>query len=594
MVDCTAPITDLQFDIPVTVVTIKWNCECGSVLTYDCDWHATCVDDCDLEKRLEACRTCTDLFDLCCMPECEDGKFLRIKSCNNCNDKYELVDACDIWNEIVNNDKCWFEIDIQCDNLEPLFEVCSTLANPSPDILNSDGNPIEGFSIECVGGKLQLCGELPATFTCDRLRECFPEDIVTCEQTCEEILVEISDCPPCEDCEEPECDYKHLLYCPSEKKLKLEANPHRIQCYRNSRGKAALSWGLNIQMAVWEEKWFYLSPTEISATRQNIEHIWSAWVLIPGKDWLETSWVHRTRNSAIGANGCHQVCTAGDYQLSFSFQVEVNKSIHALRMWLVVVRKDWTVQLSCQDKLWGIDWFYYSKPCPEAEALLCAHWWRSCEAAYGQPNTPDIFYWSWGCNDYTSAIWGNSNPANDTQWGWRDWATFSLGRVIGARTFSWQTWEYLNPGDKVVPVIFISAAMAWDCDAANNPYQAMTSILWDWVTTWWGGTYWFTSSFEVVWINDIEENRCLLDKFGCCCGDVEWTDEASCCCGQEPTVPETVNFVEGEATYTEPPVIDTCDINWPEDCPEGTFYVENPEGCDFCTPDALPWTWGSV
>lgn len=598
MVNCHENIWEPDignFDIPVTTITIKGACECGSILRYDCDWYAVCMEPCDLEAELEGCRSCVDLFDLCCMPECEDWKFLRVNDCNDCANKYEWVDACAIWNEISNNKDCGFDFQIDCSELSELFTICSELANPT----NQD---IAWFWWECKNGKLQLCGELPQAFTCQEFCDCISEVTFTCpQQKCTDVLKDIScfkneeDCPPCEECDDDECEYYDIEYCPETCDLRQKQNPHKVKCNRNARVKAELVWWpLHIQQESGTDKIYYLSSVELPVNTIQWSNI--SWVnpdlVLWQVDATQPCRDHCVKNWMFSWNWFNQYITAWTEYVHYEFQWEANKAIHAARMWLMLIpcwETDW--QLISQFKLGAtVGTFYQSaEDCEFPEELECLINWQPCWA-YWQPNTPDILYWAVACNELTSAFqWPIGDPL--TAW------TFSLGRYIEAMSFNGWTQVDVMPWDIIVPVLLLSADTTWDCDATKTPYWGIFSILgldsnqWGWK---------FSSNFGSFGVTDIYEKECLVKQYGCKCSATAPSDWApfncdslmNCACWD---INEPINkcFTPWEATVIE---VDDC-ADAPQsqaDCAEWETFVPADWQFFLCnTCYTLPDTWWS-
>lgn len=603
-----------NFQLTTNTVAICSDVKRWEIMEYDCDGTLRSVSTCDLAERIFDC-SCIDLFDLCCMPGCEEGTYLRVNNCNDCLDKYEWVTACEIWNEIAQNDKCWFEIDVDCELLEPLFTV-------SGNITEEPYN----FGFSCEWGLMTLKWTIPDPFVCEDIFDCFPEDIFECpEQTCEDILWDLScsmwdeECPPCEDCNEDECDRYKLEYCISEKVLRVVQDPEKFVCNRPPRFESKLVWWpMHIQQDTeatadadhWPDRIYYLSSVELPVTQllkdwwaSPIARIWSAtqaWgtsslVKWDTDDW-SPCWDHCNENSIVSWNWFAQYTTAWSERVYFEFHAEQNKAIHAWRIWLMKIpcwETDW--ELITQLKTGAPVGKFYKLPdgCEIPEELMCAYPWIPCNYDNeNAPNIPNLFFWPTSCNELTTAFqWPPWDP--ETAW------TFSLGRWIEALTFNGWTKVSVMPWDIIVPVLLLSSSMTWDCDAQNNPNKAVFSILWQGSTQWWGR---FTTQFWSFWLNTVYEKKCLNDKFGCKHGwnaiwvgwplDCSTTLDVSC--NFDIYEPEQVCLEPWTVQGYEPPEPpETCEFTSQEDCPEDTtFSLLNPQtGCGICLANTVPWTW---
>lgn len=457
---------------------VRWTPWCGDVMIYACDKELDSISICDLADDIFDCK-CLDLFDTCCMPECKPWTFLRINDCTNCDNKYEFVSACDIRSEIVNTDKCWFDISITCADLLPLFDVSTELAS----------DPF-WFKWSCINGKLTLSWEIPKAVECFEELCNLPTEIPECddeyranEYSC---VSAANDCPDCED--PTDCTRRTLEFCPEQKKLRMKEDECCNPCLQNSRARSWLNASITIAQAPLEEKKYYLTEASIP----QLDAAWwtrvGAWVL---QSWWESadtiSWENKLKRHCTEYNfWAHLLNQKWDHEYVFKGSYEVNKWIHWIRfVWIMLDCVTWEITTPDQWRYSGIQGTKYE----------------------GQPQAPNPDFWRQWCNDTTTAY---SWPQT-----WNtDVATYSMWIDSDRRSFIISDWDYFENPTRFIPWVKISTVITWD-DDASIPWQV--SIIWkDW-NTW---DWWDEAKISSRNIDSLCERKIIYQNcWPCCCED---------------------------------------------------------------------------
>jgi hypothetical protein len=122
----------------------------------------------------------------------------------------------------------------------------------------------------------------------------------------------------------------------------IECNDYYNPHMRKARAQQWIINSVNLTIPTSSEVKYYISPTAISALNTAG---WSRWN-VPFAQWLR-------RNLISWANWYLELFTSGDFEVSFQIPFQVNKWIHALRMWLLAVSPLWAITVVSQWKEGG-------------------------------------------------------------------------------------------------------------------------------------------------------------------------------------------------------------------------------------------------
>lgn len=182
-----------------------------------------------------------------------------------------------------------------------------------------------------------------------------------------------------------------------------------------------------------QEPVFYLSPTSIP---QLNSQWWTQWN-VPYTQW----WM---RHRITGVNGYLQMLTAGDAEITFQVNYEVNKWMHAVRFGVLAVFPNGNIIPIVQAKEWQASAPRY----PWANTS----WW-SLQDRFGN-HTTTLIQWYW----------------------WASLFQFSMGRTQQFFVGNWSARWHFPQNTIFVPFCRPSTMMTWDTDASSVP--GVLSIYW--------------------------------------------------------------------------------------------------------------------
>lgn len=355
----------------------------------------------------------------------------------------------------------------QIKDLLGIFPICDTIYDCVRDILvewqcisirASDTWVSRSLTIwvdvECILSQIQTDDILwsIAEATCD-----YEYDIGV---VWKQLNFEEVDCESCDDT----CTPKVLEKC---------WNTYQWNCKDKERGELYSPWiGMYLTQAVdvyqptTEETKYYLAGAEIPEMEAN---------------WFERIPSNRNdrwrRNYIMQENGIVEICVPGDYDLIMLGATEVNKGIHAYRMWLAVIMWTWEVPLSANETRYS---------------------------AMSDPPYPHQTPWVWNINN-----WSYGDNFQTTQIGWpNNTLQYSMGRIIERWPINSIMSIPLPLWARIVPILKVSTFMTGDDEAAIEWQLSVISV--DTAFGWWGWAF----HYQVKSWNDVYTRCKLVEKYG--------------------------------------------------------------------------------